>query len=128
VTSTLAGSLPQVLADRDRLHQVFLNLINNSIDAMPNGGSLEVATRLDEQSRAVEITVRDTGTGIPEGGIDCVFEPLWTTKVAGGGFGLAIAREIMIQHGGAIGVDRQTTNGTVFWLRLPLAETAEAAS
>jgi two-component system NtrC family sensor kinase len=128
VTSTLAGSLPQVLADRDRLHQVFLNLINNSIDAMPNGGTLEIATRLDEQSRVVEITVRDTGIGIPAGGVDCLFEPLWTTKAAGGGFGLAIAREIMIQHGGAIGVDRQTTNGTVFWLRLPLAQTAEAAS
>jgi signal transduction histidine kinase len=128
VTSTLAGSLPQVMADRDRLHQVFLNLINNSIDAMPNGGSLEIATRLDEQSRVVEVTVRDTGIGIPEGGVDSVFEPLWTTKAAGGGFGLAIAREIMIQHGGAIDVDRASTNGTVFWLRLPLAQTAEVAS
>jgi two-component system NtrC family sensor kinase len=127
VTSTLEPLLP-VLADRDRLHQVFLNLINNSMDAMPNGGRLEIVTRVDAQSRVAEVTVRDTGPGIPTERADCVFEPLWTTKATGGGFGLAIAREIMIQHGGAIGLERDATSGAMFWLRLPLADAAEAAS
>ena len=127
VTSTL-GPLAPVLADRDRLHQVFLNLINNSVDAMPGGGRLEIVTRIDSESRAAEVTVRDTGPGIPPDRIDSVFEPLWTTKESGGGFGLAIAREIMIQHGGAIGIERNTAGGAIFWLRLPLADAAEAAS
>jgi two-component system NtrC family sensor kinase len=121
-------ALPQVLADRDRLLQVFLNLINNSIDAMPSGGRLEIHTHLDAESRIAQVTVSDTGHGIQGNDAERVFEPLWTTKTTGGGFGLAIAREIMSQHGGTIDVHHRSERGAAFCLKLPLAERTEAVS
>jgi two-component system NtrC family sensor kinase len=123
VSASLASSLPPVLADRDSLHQVFLNLINNSIDAMPSGGTVELVSALDPHSRSVEVLVRDNGPGIPDEHLDRLFEPLWTTKPTGSGFGLAIAREIMNEHGGGIDVDRTRAEGAAFRLRLPLADT-----
>ena len=122
VSASLASSLPPVLADRDSLRQVFLNLINNSIDAMPSGGRVELISALDVDSRLVEVIVRDNGPGIPAEHIDHLFEPLWTTKPTGSGFGLAIAREIMNEHGGGIDVDRTRADGAAFRLRLPLAD------
>lgn len=122
VAASLASSLPPVLADRDSLRQVFLNLINNSIDAMPTGGRVELVSALDADSRLVEVIVRDNGPGIPAEHIDHLFEPLWTTKPTGSGFGLAIAREIMNEHGGGIDVDRTRADGAAFRLRLPLAD------
>lgn len=124
VAAALDPSLPAVMADRDSLHQVFLNLVNNSVDAMPAGGRLELATSLDKNGRRVQVTVRDTGPGIPAETIEHLFEPLWTTKPTGSGFGLAIAREIMIEHGGDIDVDRTATGGATFRLHLPLADVA----
>jgi two-component system, NtrC family, sensor kinase len=124
VAAAFDPGLPAVMADRDSLHQVFLNLINNSVDAMPAGGRLELTTAIDDKGRRVEVTVRDTGPGIPAETIEHLFEPLWTTKPTGSGFGLAIAREIMIEHGGDIDVDRSAGSGATFRLHLPLADVA----
>ncbi len=114
--------LPLVWADGDGLQQVFLNLINNSIDAMPRGGNLMIATSLDDESRSVEVTIGDTGDGIDQDDLDHLFEPLWTTKPSGSGFGLAIAHQIMVEHRGQIDVISGTGQGTTFRLSLPLRD------
>src|SRR5690349_8067310 len=87
----LQDDLPLIHLDRDGMQQVFLNLINNGIDAMPAGGKLVVQAGLNENSNAAVITISDTGTGIDPETIDHLFEPMWTTKASGSGFGLAIA-------------------------------------
>ncbi|MEP7341605.1 MAG: ATP-binding protein [Acidobacteriota bacterium] len=126
-TVTLDQELSLIAAHRDGLRQVFLNLINNSVDAMPEGGKLEITTRLDWQRRVAELIFRDTGVGIEPGALEHVFEPLWTTKPSGSGFGLAIAHEIMDEHSGRIEVLEEPGQGAVFRLTLPLAQ-AEVAS
>ncbi|PYR92476.1 MAG: hypothetical protein DMF84_13290 [Acidobacteria bacterium] len=122
VSAALQPALPAVLADRDGLQQVFLNLINNSMDAMSRGGRLEIATRLNQHARIAEIDVRDTGPGIPPEAAEQLFEPLCTTKATGSGFGLAIVREIVHAHGGTIDVGQEPGEGATFRLRLPLAQ------
>ena len=121
-------TLPAVLVDRDSLHQVFLNLINNSIDAMPGGGQIEIDANVDAAGGAIDVTVKDTGPGIPADALDHLFEPTWTTKETGSGFGLAIAREIMSQAGGRIDVENASPSGAIFRLRVPLAPVAATAS
>ena len=120
-------SMPQISADRDSLLQLLLNLTNNSIDALPNGGMIEVATRLNRDSREAELVFSDTGPGIEPSAVNHVFEPLWTTKSAGSGFGLAIAREVANGHGGKIEVISRHNQGATFRLTLPLAKVASTA-
>jgi signal transduction histidine kinase len=122
VSIDLTDGLPPVPVDRDGLNQVFLNLINNSLDAMPDGGRLEVSTRLDRDNGMVELTLRDTGLGIDSGAMEHIFEPMWTTKPSGSGFGLAIVREIIIEHGGQIEAVCEQRQGATFIVRLPLDE------
>ena len=116
----LQDNLPLIHLDRDGMQQVFLNLINNGIDAMPAGGKLVIQAELNEDSNAAVITISDTGTGIDPETIDHLFEPMWTTKASGSGFGLAIAHETMIEHGGEIEVVPGGDRGTTFRLTLPL--------
>ncbi|HWS87634.1 MAG TPA: ATP-binding protein [Pyrinomonadaceae bacterium] len=127
VAVNLAEDLPEVPADHDGLQQVLLNLVNNSVDAMPEGGWLEISTGRDGEGRGVELLFRDSGEGIPPAALDHVFEPMWTTKLAGNGFGLAIAREIMIEHGGQIEAVGGQGRGAAFRLTLPLAGAGTAA-
>lgn len=128
VTVTLEQELPPVEADLEGLQQVFLNLINNSTDAMPGGGSLQITTRLDLRSQMAELVFRDTGVGLDSEALEHLFEPMWTTKPAGGGFGLAIVREIMTEHGGHIEAITGQDQGAAFRLTLPLAKTCEVAT
>lgn len=121
----LDEELPRIMGDRDGLHQVFLNLVNNSVDAMPDGGRLEIKTRLDARTRNAEVFFRDTGTGIAQGVASHLFEPMWTTKPSGSGLGLAIAREIMSELGGQIECVGDSGVGAEFRLTLPLAEDIE---
>jgi signal transduction histidine kinase len=117
---TLDQNLPCVSADRDSLHQVFLNLVNNSCDAMPNGGALEITTRhLVHQE--VEIIFSDSGVGIPPSVAEHLFEPMFTTKQSGSGLGLVIARDIIAEHCGRIELVSGSC-GAVFLLALPVAE------
>jgi signal transduction histidine kinase len=118
---TLAEDLPRVLADRESLHQVFLNLVNNSCDAMPNGGELEIATRYLAQNQQVEIMFSDSGAGIAPNVVEHLFEPMFTTKQSGSGLGLVIARDIIAEHRGRIELV-SGSSGAVFVLALPVAE------
>ena len=127
VNTNLDHHLPLLWGDRDSLLQLFLNLTNNSIDAMPKGGSIEINTRLDPKTRTAEVRFGDSGAGIDDSAVAHLFEPMWTTKAAGSGFGLAIAREIANEHGGKIEVVADRRPGVVFRLTLPVAVTQSLA-
>jgi len=114
--------LPPVMGDSDQLQQVFLNLVNNSVDAMPDGGRLRVRAWRD--GAEVHMELADTGCGISEDDLPRVFDPLFTTKEQGkgAGFGLAVSRQIIAEHGGRITADSAPSEGSTFTITLPVAE------
>jgi len=115
-----------VEADHQSLQRVLLNLCNNSMDAMPNGGRIEITVRCDQANEVNEILFTDSGPGINDETAASLFEPLWTTKPLGNGFGLAIAREVMGKHGGHISVVNPGQLGAMFRLTLPVIRSASA--
>ncbi len=119
VVSKLDKSLPQILADPEQLSQVFGNLILNAIQAMPDGGQLEVRSEVSPPAQ-VAISFADTGVGIPEDNLKKLFEPLFTTKAKGIGLGLAITKTLVEKHGGTIEVQSQPGKGSAFTVRLPI--------
>jgi len=123
-TIELEDGLPGVLADRDGLHRVFLNLVNNCCDAMANGGHLDISTHYSQQRDSIEIMFRDSGVGIAPNVIEHLFEPMFTTKQSGSGLGLVIAHDIIAEHHGRIELVPGST-GAVFVLTLPAAKVAE---
>jgi Histidine kinase-, DNA gyrase B-, and HSP90-like ATPase len=122
---TLRGErIPPVNGNVELLEWVFENLIKNAIDALgESGGEIEITTRHAGEQRAVEVTVRDTGRGIPGTLRDQIFNPGFTTKRRGWGLGLVLARRIVEEyHGGEIRlVDSRPGKGTTFLVRLPAA-------
>ena len=103
--------------DLDKIKRVFINLIKNAIDAMPNGGILEVSGKI--QDDCTEIFFSDQGTGISEENKLKIFSPLFTTKAQGMGFGLSICKRIVEAHRGKIFVQSTLGKGTTFEVRLP---------
>jgi two-component system NtrC family sensor kinase len=120
VVSNLAAGLPEIVADEDQLQQVFLNLFLNARDAMPDGGTLTVTTRLADDTVCVEIA--DTGTGIPNESKKAIFDPFFTTKAPGRGtgLGLAVCYAIITGHNGSIDVSNNLPPGTRFTVSLPV--------
>jgi len=116
----LPWELPLVAADQDKLQQVFLNLINNSLDAMPSGGQLSISTSYLPNDESVSITFSDSGQGIDPELFDKIFEPMWTDKSSGNGFGLAIVRDIVREHGGEIEPVPVNGPGACFRFTLPV--------
>jgi PAS domain S-box-containing protein len=127
-------SLPALWADADRLVQVFQNLVQNGIEAMPGGGRLTLTTRLSLDTvfggrvdlgagprPLVEVQVVDEGEGIPAELLDRVFDPFVTTKPRGLGLGLALAHRIVEEHRGALRVASAPGKGTTFRCHLPIA-------
>ena len=119
--------LPLIWGSHDGLLQLFLNLTNNSTEAMPSGGRIEITTRFDRLARSAELLFRDSGSGIDPSAMEHLFEPMWTTKEAGSGFGLAIAHQIAIEHGGKIEAIADERQGAAFRLTLPLRVEAALA-
>jgi signal transduction histidine kinase len=119
--TVLAPGLPVLDVDAGQLEQVLLNLITNSIDAMPGGGELLVTA--GASGGYVEVTVADSGTGIDAVNVGRVFDPLFTTKERGKGtgLGLTIARDVVAAHGGTIAVTSRLGEGTEVKVRLPIA-------
>ena len=111
-----------MLGDRDRLEQLFLNLIVNAADAMGQGGRLTVTARA-APSGEIEIAFQDTGHGIEPDAIDRIFEPFFTTKDRGKGtgLGLVVSQTIVRDHHGSIEVESDVGKGTRFLLRFPEA-------
>lgn len=119
----VAGELPRVLADRDRIVQALANYINNAIKFTPEGGSITLTGERTAEG-GVRYTVSDTGPGIPQAEIDRVFDRFWQAKRTahqGSGLGLAIVKGIALAHKGRVGVE-SGAEGSSFWLELPPAK------
>jgi signal transduction histidine kinase len=120
--------LPAILANPDHLKQVFLNLVLNSIDALPDGGNLHISTSLDQiqghadqkPRPAVCITFRDDGLGMTTETMTHLFEPFFTTKSTGSGLGLSVSYGIIEAHEGKISVTSELGEGSTFVIWLPL--------
>ena len=117
--------VPAIMADTMQLQQIFLNLLLNSIEAMPEGGALTLETRLNSGGRRVQVSVTDTGAGIPEEFQEKIFHPFFTTKKKGSGLGLAITKRLIEQHRGSIAVESTAGRGAVFHLSFPVRTTPE---
>jgi len=113
--------LPLVLGDETQISQVLINIIVNAFHAMPEGGRCRIVAegRKIDETRWVEISVRDTGIGIKKEDVSRLFEPFYSTKSSGTGLGLAIAYRIMQDHGGTIQVSSVPGNGTTVVMTFP---------
>jgi len=120
VTKTVTPQLPKVLADPDHMNQVFLNLILNACQAMPEGGTLSMV--LHSTDSTVELTVQDTGCGIPREQLSKIFDPFFSTKAVGEGtgLGLTVVHGILQEHLGTIRVTSVPGQGTTFIVSLPI--------
>ncbi len=120
IAATYADGLDQVNASKDQLRQVFLNIVANGRDAMPNGGTLTVTTSGDAENVIIEIS--DTGIGIKEEHLDKIFDSFFTTKEAikGVGLGLSVCYGFIKDHGGDIVVKSREGTGTTFTITLPV--------
>ncbi len=114
--------LPQTMADPMQMQQIFLNLLLNAVEAMPNGGILATKTSYDKKLDSIEITISDTGSGMDQSVKSKVFQPFFTTKRKGSGLGLAITRRLVEQHGGQIYFESDPGKGTVFNIFLHVNE------
>jgi signal transduction histidine kinase len=115
----------EVNADPTQLAQILTNLINNGYQAMPDGGSLRIAARVDGDTAV--ISVADTGEGIDDALLERLFEPFFTTKPNGTGLGLAIVRRLTEGHGGQISIENAPTGGAVVTVRLPIQPSRQLA-
>ena len=120
VERRLGASGARALIDEGQVRQVFLNLIRNSREAMPDGGRLVVESHANGAD-AVEVVFRDTGRGMSEDVRRRIFEPFFTTKQGGTGLGLAVARQILQAHGAELDCQSAPNAGTTFRIRLPRA-------
>ena len=122
VLREFAGELPTIQADRQQLRQVFLNLLTNASDAMPEGGELTVRVALDGSSAAaVALEFADSGKGIAAENLERIWDPFFTTKPEGKGtgLGLAICRRIVEEHGGTVEIKSQAGRGTTVKMVFP---------
>jgi two-component system NtrC family sensor kinase len=124
VKGDLAPNLPPIYGDRQQIEQVFLNIVLNALDAMPNGGALSIACNGTSDRDLVSVAFTDTGIGIPEQRVSDVFNPFYTTKpdAKGTGLGLSVSLGIIRQHGGDIKVKSEVGKGTTFSVFLPVAK------
>ena len=116
----LQEDLPKINLDEKYLKQAILNLIKNSISAMPEGGILTLRSR--RKNDQIEVTVEDNGEGIPEDILGKIFEPYFTTKDFGSGLGLTVVYKIVKEHLGEITVDSREGSGTSFTLSFPIPQ------
>ena len=128
VEVNLSPTLPEFKFDPEQIRSVIVNLIDNAVDAVETEsrlkqrsehGIVRVGTEYIRDEKSVLITVEDNGPGIDLSDQDKVFMPYFSTKKRGTGFGLAIVRRIVVEHGGVISVKENNPNGTVFMIRLP---------
>ena len=119
----IAADLPQITADANQLSQVLMNLLLNAAQAMPEGGVITVSAQKVKFEESIEITVKDTGTGIPADILPHVFEPFFTTKRGKGtGLGLSISQAYIRSHGGDIRVNSIPGEGTTVRFTLPIRQ------
>ncbi len=122
INKDFSSTLPHIIGDKGLLEQVFTNLVINAIHAMEKGGDLTCITNLSKRQGYVEIVVKDSGHGIPDGIKDKIFEAFFTTKEPGKGTGLGmyIVKQLIEQHGGVIRVLSEVDKGTSMVVELPV--------
>ncbi len=113
-----APDLPPVLVDGDQFQEVLFNMLRNSMDAMPNGGTITLSTQQEDQW--IKITIADTGVGISQSDTEKIFHPFFTRKSRGSGLGLAVCNHIIAAHGGYINLRTDIASGAVFDIYLPI--------
>jgi signal transduction histidine kinase len=115
--------LPQVLIDKDQIRQAVINLISNAVGAMPDGGTMQIKTFMEELHSVnyVVVEIADTGHGLPSDKLSMIFEPFYSSKEigAGTGLGLSICKKIIDEHDGLINVESELDKGTSFKLLFP---------
>ncbi len=128
----IPSELPAFRMDPEQLHQVLLNLVLNGIQAIDREGRITIAAKARSSVDGprpdwVEISVSDTGAGIPPESLERIFRPFFTTKRGGTGLGLSLCRRIISQHGGTLTAESELGKGSRFLIRLPLREALEEA-
>jgi len=113
-------SLPAITIDKEQMKQVILNVLMNAIQAMPEGGELGLTGKVSEDGQGIQLSVHDSGIGIPPEDINKLFDPFFSKKEGGIGLGLSIAHRIIDQHHGKIEVESNPGKGTLFSLWLPI--------
>ena len=120
---TVKLDIPETLSplrvDPQQIHQVFRNLISNGVEAMPEGGVLEIQASEDAQARAITVSVRDSGSGIAPEVLEKLFQPLFTTKARGIGLGLVVIKRLTQANGGSVEVQSEAGKGATFIVTLP---------
>jgi len=117
------ANIPLISMDEVIMRQAVSNLVQNAVEAMPNGGHLQVITTVVASHggrRELELRVTDSGLGIPNDRLDKIFLPFYTTKTKGTGLGLALVHKIVLLHNGRIQVESQEGKGTTFRVHLPI--------
>ena len=130
VETKLVDGLPPTMGDHDKLLQVFINILTNASQVMPNGGKIVVQTgSLDGKGRWLVTAVTDTGKGIPLANIARIFDPFWTTKEnwTSPGLGLSVGRRIVEEHQGRIEVESEEGKGATFRVILPSLDAMDEA-
>jgi two-component system sensor histidine kinase HydH len=122
VLSRLPSEIKEVELDPDGINQVLLNLYLNAVEAMDQGGTLNVSLSADQGSRWVKITVSDTGMGISKEDLQHIFDPYFTTKQTGTGLGLALVHKIIEAHEGEVRAESEIGRGTTVTVLLPIKE------
>jgi len=128
IRTTLDPDMPTTTSDSSQLQQVFLNILNNAIDAIGKNGVITISTGYDLKNRELSVSIADDGPGIPSEVLGRVFDPFFTTKEVGKGtgLGLSISYSIVEKLGGTIKVASQVGKGTTFSIHLPLVNHATA--
>jgi signal transduction histidine kinase len=122
MAKSLAPDLPDIMADGSQIEQVFVNLLLNAVQAVPEGGTIQVKSSLNQQESSVSIEVKDNGPGIGRKEQSKIFEPFFSTKPNGTGLGLSVSYGIVRNHQGNINVHSQPGEGTRFLIKLPIAQ------
>lgn len=121
IIKKLDGNLPQIKLDKDKIKQVFWNLMINASEAMPKGGTLTITSQFSADKKYIEAVFIDTGVGISKEAVNKLFDPFFTTKSSGTGLGLAVSYGIIDQHQGKIEVRSEPGQGSVFTVSLPVS-------
>ncbi len=124
ITLDMPETLPMLWVDVQQMQQVFRNLVSNGIEAMPDGGTLEIVATADEAAKYVTIGVRDSGIGIAPEQLDKLFQPLYTTKERGIGLGLVVVKNLTEANGGMVDVQSEPGKGSTFSITLPCKNSA----
>ncbi len=123
VATELNSELPEILADRAQLRQVFSNIISNAVQSMPEGGRLDI--RSIGKDEFIEVDIADTGQGIPKENLNKIFEAFFSTTGTGTGLGLTVCQSMIEGHGGSIEVESEVGKGTKFMVKLPVTRKEE---